>query len=102
MKEKVVNGSESCVQSTKTALIRQIYRVQAMDFASAGEISGKIKNILKQLGVNGEMIRRAAIASYEAEIRSGYSFLGRHLILCGNAGGNSDYYPGHGAGSTRH
>lgn len=81
MKEKVVNGSESCVQSAKTALIRQIYRVQAMDFASAGEISGKIKNILKQLGVNGEMIRRAAIASYEAEMNLVIHSWGGSLIF---------------------
>ncbi|HHU79224.1 MAG TPA: anti-sigma regulatory factor [Clostridiales bacterium] len=52
-----------------------------MDFASAGEISGKIKNILKQLGVNGEMIRRAAIASYEAEMNLVIHSWGGSLIF---------------------
>lgn len=38
------------------------------DFTRAGEASGKVKNMLKQLGYSPEAIRRVSIAMYEAEI----------------------------------
>jgi anti-sigma regulatory factor (Ser/Thr protein kinase) len=40
----------------------------AGDFTRAGEASSKVKNKLKQLGVNPDIIRRVAIAMYEGEI----------------------------------
>ena len=49
-------------------LLNESFEVSAGDFLSAGEASGRIKKILKQLGVDGEVIRRAAIVSYEAEL----------------------------------
>ncbi len=48
--------------------IRLEFFVQGGNFSEAGEASSKIKNILKQLGVEYEIIRRAAIASYETEM----------------------------------
>lgn len=48
-------------------LIRE-FDVPGDDFARAGEASGEIKNILKSLGFSPAMIRRAAVATYEAEI----------------------------------
>jgi anti-sigma regulatory factor (Ser/Thr protein kinase) len=50
------------------AAIKQVFPIEAEDFASAGEVSGKIKNTLKRLGVDAALVRRAAIASYEAEL----------------------------------
>ena len=50
-----------------TALVRE-YQVYGNDFVRAGEASGKIKAILKALGYPPEMVRRAAITTYEAEI----------------------------------
>jgi anti-sigma regulatory factor (Ser/Thr protein kinase) len=44
------------------------YEVPGDDFTQAGEASGAIKRTLKELGFNPEMIRRVAIATYEAEI----------------------------------
>ena len=44
------------------------YTVYGNDFVRAGEVSGKIKTILKGLGYPPEMIRRAAITTYEAEM----------------------------------
>ena len=38
------------------------------NFATAGQISASFKNTLKKLGVASPVIRRIAIASYEAEI----------------------------------
>ena len=39
-----------------------------MDFVTAGEASAQIKRMLKKLGVDPGVIRRLAIACYEAEI----------------------------------
>ncbi len=38
------------------------------DFVQAGEASSKIKRILKQIGIPPSIIRRVAIAVYEAEM----------------------------------
>lgn len=38
------------------------------DFSSAGIASSKIKKILRQIGIESSVIRRVAIATYEAEI----------------------------------
>ena len=44
------------------------YQVDGNDFTRAGEIYGKVKKQLKQLGLPPETVRRVAIAMYEAEI----------------------------------
>ena len=43
-------------------------QVEQGNFATAGQISASFKNTLKKLGVASPVIRRIAIASYEAEI----------------------------------
>ncbi|NLA84040.1 MAG: anti-sigma regulatory factor [Clostridiales bacterium] len=57
-----------CNNSEVEPLIKHAFHISANDFVSAGEASQKIKNILKQIGVNSELVRRIAIASYEAEM----------------------------------
>lgn len=42
--------------------------VQAGDFAKAGDASSKVKRILQQIGAGPEIIRRVAVACYEAEM----------------------------------
>lgn len=44
------------------------FHVQAGDFAKAGDASSKVKRILQQIGAGQEMIRRVAVACYEAEM----------------------------------
>lgn len=44
------------------------YDIDGSDFTHAGEASSSVKNKLKMLGVNSEIIRRVAIAMYEGEI----------------------------------
>lgn len=44
------------------------YDVNAYDFTCAGEASGKLKRSLKDLGFDASLVRRVAIAVYEAEI----------------------------------
>lgn len=46
------------------------YDISATDFAAAGEASGNFKGVLKKLGVPSDIVRRAAIAMYEAEINT--------------------------------
>lgn len=44
------------------------YNVSGTDFTCAGEASGKIKRILKELGFPADIVRNTAIAAYEGEI----------------------------------
>ena len=44
------------------------FDVQGGDFTKAGEASSRVKKILQQINANSEIIRRVAIASYEAEM----------------------------------
>lgn len=46
----------------------QQYSIKGWDFTRAGEASCELKNTLKQIGVPNHVIRRVAIASYEAEM----------------------------------
>lgn len=44
------------------------YEVSGDDFTRAGEASGNVKKVLKQLGFAPDIIRRVTIAMYEGEI----------------------------------
>ncbi|MFO7889087.1 MAG: anti-sigma regulatory factor [bacterium] len=46
------------------------YSIKSRDFVHAGEASLDLKNILKNIGFNAVVIRRVAIASYEAELNT--------------------------------
>jgi serine/threonine-protein kinase RsbT len=46
----------------------ETFPVAAGDYAAAGEVSAKIKGILKKIGIDPALIRRVTIAAYEAEI----------------------------------
>ncbi len=45
-----------------------MYDVTGRDFVNAGRVSTSIKDTLKRLGINPTIVRRVAIASYEAEM----------------------------------
>jgi serine/threonine-protein kinase RsbT len=49
-------------------LFRQDFTVRGGDFAKAGAVACRIKDLLKDLGIDARTIRRAAIAAYEAEM----------------------------------
>ena len=51
----------------KTTLLFQ-YHVKGRDFNRAGEVSSGLKKSLARLGIHPHIVRRAAIASYEAEM----------------------------------
>ncbi|HRT27383.1 MAG TPA: ATP-binding protein [Syntrophales bacterium] len=44
------------------------FDVEGGNFRNAGQVSSKIKNILKDIGCSSDIVRRAAIVTYEAEI----------------------------------
>lgn len=44
------------------------FTVVSGDFVSAGRISSQIKQTLKQIGLPNDLLRRMAVACYEAEI----------------------------------
>jgi len=46
----------------------QSFEISGGDFTNAGEVSSKVKKILQELGVSPKIIRRATIATYEAEM----------------------------------
>lgn len=46
----------------------QTFRIRGKDFFNAGGVSTEIKSILKELGIEAAIIRRVAIATYEAEM----------------------------------
>jgi serine/threonine-protein kinase RsbT len=49
-------------------VLREEFSVRGGDFGHAGEVSTTIKSMLKQIGFPSEIIRRVAIATYEAEM----------------------------------
>ena len=49
-------------------VFEQSFPVKGGDFANAGEASCQVKEILKEIGVGPEIIRRLAIAAYEGEM----------------------------------
>ncbi len=46
----------------------QSFEIDGRDFGKAGSISTKVKELLQEVGIDSSIIRRAAIAAYEAEM----------------------------------
>ncbi len=51
-------------------MFKKVFRVEGGNFQKAGSVSKQIKKILKQLNLDGELIWRAMIIAYEAEINA--------------------------------
>ena len=49
-------------------LLSRTYRVRGQDFDKAGETSTEIKGLLKSLGIDAGVIRRAVVVAFEAEM----------------------------------
>ena len=62
-------------------LYRDSYEVQASAYESAGDASASIKRKRKQLGVDSTVLRRVAVASYEAELNLIIHSLGGQLTM---------------------
>ncbi|MDP2854266.1 MAG: ATP-binding protein [Smithellaceae bacterium] len=53
---------------TNPNLYSNSFNIEGGNFNSAGIVSTNIKSILKKLGIPSDIVRKAAIVSYEAEI----------------------------------
>ena len=62
-------------------LYRDSYDVQASAYESAGDASASIKRKLKQMGVDSTILRRIAVASYEAELNLIIHSQGGQLVM---------------------
>jgi len=51
-----------------STILKNIYDVRAGEFQTAGDASANIKRKLKQIGIGSTVLRRIAVASYEAEL----------------------------------
>jgi len=49
-------------------MFKKEFRIEGGDFQNAGSVSKQIKKILKQLNIDADVIWRAMIISYEAEM----------------------------------
>lgn len=56
------------LQSKAEAEVDLDFAIPEKDFNTAGKGSSELKNMLKRLGVDSAILRRIAVASYEAEI----------------------------------
>ncbi len=61
------------------------YQVGSRDFAAAGDASRSIKRTLQQIGVDTSVVRRIAIASYEAEMNIAIHSKGGKMYLSVNS-----------------
>jgi serine/threonine-protein kinase RsbT len=48
--------------------LRRSFKIEARDFLRAGEVSLQVQRTLKNIGFEEELVRRAAICAYEAEM----------------------------------
>jgi len=53
-----------------SSVLKLRFDIPAKDLSSAGEASSSVKRKLNQLGVNPQIVKKAAIAMYEAEINT--------------------------------
>lgn len=55
------------------------FQVEGNDFLRAGEASGEVKRVLKRIGIPSDLIRKIAIAMYEAEMNMVIHAQGGHV-----------------------
>jgi serine/threonine-protein kinase RsbT len=60
---------------------RYAFQVQANDFDNAGSASSTIKRNLKTIAINPSIVRKVAVASYEAEINIIIHSNGGEMVL---------------------
>jgi len=49
-------------------LLRECYEIQGKNYDKAGEVSGEIKVLLRELGIDAVNMRRVVIVAYEGEM----------------------------------
>jgi serine/threonine-protein kinase RsbT len=56
------------VSACKKSLYEDSFPVDGGNFEDAGQVSGRIKTILKEMGIENDVVRMAAVIAYESEI----------------------------------
>lgn len=65
----------------QSKMLTNAYEVHAGEFQTAGDASASIKRKLKQIGIDSTVLRRIAVASYEAELNLIIHSEGGQLML---------------------
>ncbi|MCX7816481.1 MAG: hypothetical protein N2317_03065 [Syntrophales bacterium] len=64
-------------QNSGTVILDQTFTVEGGNFDKAGQVAGKVKNILKKFNLPPEIVRRAVLVTYESEINIvSYAYIG--------------------------
>ncbi|MBZ5638719.1 MAG: anti-sigma regulatory factor [Acidobacteriia bacterium] len=50
------------------ALYRESFAILGNDFEHGGDVATRVKSVLKELGIDGALVRRLSIANFEAEM----------------------------------
>ncbi len=62
-----------------SATFSRVFEIHGRDFTNAGRVSTEIKDLLKRMGIDAALVRRVAIASYEAEMN--VVMYARHAVV---------------------
>lgn len=62
-------------------MFKETYSIVREDYANAGKVSTNVKTLLKQLSIDSSILRRIAVACYEAEINMIIHSYGGEIIL---------------------
>lgn len=62
-------------------MIEQRYLVKRDDYANAGKVASQVKQLLKQLGISPDQLRKMSVACYEAEINMIIHSYGGEIVL---------------------
>lgn len=62
-------------------MFKETYPIVREDYANAGKVSTNVKSLLKQLGLPADILRRIAVACYEAEINMIIHSYGGEVVL---------------------
>lgn len=68
LSDSVAGQIPTSAGSENGAELRYAFKIEGGNFAAAGGVSTRIKKMLQQIGVGADTIRRAAVATYEAEM----------------------------------
>jgi serine/threonine-protein kinase RsbT len=77
----VLRWSTKNVVSPKTVIYKKSFPIEGKTYKNAGRISGRVKTLLQRMKLPEEIVRRAAIVTYEAEINiCSYAERGRIVL----------------------
>lgn len=62
-------------------MFKEVYPIVRDDYANAGKVSTHVKGVLKQLAIPSDILRRIAVACYEAEINMIIHSFGGEIML---------------------